>query len=84
MVLFGFCGSCGELQSWLANQTGLYRTLPPQATTWRSCSSSRRYSPLGAGAGGLSCLALLPLFIPALFPPHHASASPLSTLSAPC
>ncbi|XP_057577784.1 spectrin beta chain, non-erythrocytic 5 [Hippopotamus amphibius kiboko] len=31
VALFGFHGCCGELQSWLANQTALLQTLQPQA-----------------------------------------------------
>ncbi|KAF5925525.1 hypothetical protein HPG69_001972 [Diceros bicornis minor] len=31
VALFGFYGSCGELQSWLENQTALFLTLQPQA-----------------------------------------------------
>lgn len=31
MALFGFYGSCGELQSWLTKQTTLLQTLQPEA-----------------------------------------------------
>ena len=31
VALFGFYGSCGELQSWLTKQTTLLQTLQPEA-----------------------------------------------------
>uniref|UniRef100_A0A2I3GSR9 Spectrin beta, non-erythrocytic 5 n=1 Tax=Nomascus leucogenys TaxID=61853 RepID=A0A2I3GSR9_NOMLE len=33
MALFGFCSSCGELQSWLEKQTALLQRVQPQADT---------------------------------------------------
>ena len=70
VALFGFYDLCGELQSWLENQTALLQMLQPQADDNVEVAQLKyEVPPLWTRSEGLSCLILLPFLIPILLPP---------------
>lgn len=70
MALFGFYDSCGELQSWLENQTALLQMRQPQADDLEATRLKYKVLPLWSQGGRLGCLALRPFHIPVLLPPR--------------
>lgn len=66
MALFGFCGSCAGLQSWLEEQTALLHTLQPQADSLQAVQHQLEVQPLpptlepeGNFSGLAHCLSFL-------------------------
>lgn len=54
MALFGFYSSCGELQSWLEEQTVLLQMLQPHTNNLEIMQSKYKVQPLEAKRG-LEC-----------------------------